>query len=340
MRPSADTRADRDDVVAMLARSFDQVVEWVVAHRYRAYEPADGNASALFPLTQGRIFPMRLLQQAVLRSPFNIRPLLGIAPHESAIARGYFALGFLERYRVTGDERLRSEAVACLEWLLENRAVGYDGYGWGDPYEYATRGGRRPLGEPILVWTAFIGHAFLDAYEILDDTAYIDAARSIGRWVLQLPRECTSNGDCLSYAAYTQSFIHNANIVGASFLARLGTHAADQNALRVARSAVEYTCSRQRPDGSWFYAEAPAYHWIDNFHTGYNLAALDSYQRVTGDSTFESALLSGARFFVDHFFEADGRPKYFHNRTQPVDIQCAAQAIETLVRLSSRLACA
>jgi hypothetical protein len=35
------------------------------------------------------------------------------------------------------------------------------------------------------------------------------------------------------------------------------------------------------------------------------------------------------QFFKTHFFEEDGKPKYYHNRLYPVEIQCASQAIET-----------
>jgi len=36
------------------------------------------------------------------------------------------------------------------------------------------------------------------------------------------------------------------------------------------------------------------------------------------------------RYFRNVFFEPDGKPRYYHNKTYPVDIQCASQAIETL----------
>src|SRR5262245_12988304 len=42
----------------------------------------------------------------------------------------------------------------------------------------------------------------------------------------------------------------------------------------------------------------------------------------------------GTQYYLANFFESNGRPKYFHDRTMPVDIQCAAQAIETLVSLA------
>jgi hypothetical protein len=311
--------------------SLARVLRWVVDHDYKGYEPADGNSSVLFPLTGGRILPMRVLQQVVLRAPFNIRPFLGVRPHESAIARGYLASAYLSIYRRTGSPAAREQGRACLAWLIANRARRYDEFCWGDPYEYATRSGRRPLGEPILIWTALIGLAFLEAFDTWGDEQYLSVADSIGRWMLKLPAERTGTGLCLSYVAFRQSSIHNANVMAAAFLARLAAATGNARAQAVARSAMAYTCAAQRNDGSWYYAEAQKYWWIDNFHTGYNLSALKIYRDASFDYAFDDQFASGLRYFKTSFFEADGRPKYFHDRTQPVDIQCASQAIETLV---------
>jgi len=40
------------------------------------------------------------------------------------------------------------------------------------------------------------------------------------------------------------------------------------------------------------------------------------------------------RYLKEHFFEDDGCPKYYNDRKYPIDIQCAAQAIDTLTFLS------
>lgn len=311
-------------------RSLSRAISCIVRHQYLGYEPADGNLSPLFRLTRGHVFPMRVLQQIVLRAPFNIRPLLGIAPHESAIGRGYLAWSLLILYRLNGDEDLRKEAIACLQWLMVNRAPHSADFCWGDPYEYATRSGRRPFGEPLLIWSSLIGLAFLDAYETLHDETYLKVAQSTGRWILSLPRERTASGSCLSYVAYRQSSIHNSNVMGAAFLARVGALMRNHECVAVATDAMTYTCSRQRADGSWYYAEEPKYHWIDNFHTGYNLSALKVHRDATKDESFDECIEKGLLFYKKHCFESDGRPKYFHDKTYPIDIQCAAQAIETL----------
>ena len=115
-------------------------------------------------------------------------------------------------------------------------------------------------------------------------------------------------------------------------LARTARFNGDKTLLDVAREAMKYSCSRQRPDGSWWYAEEPRYRWIDSFHTGYILDSLRCYIENSGDQTHVDRMALGLRFFKEHFFREDGCPRYYHNRTQPIDSQCAAQAIETLAR--------
>ena len=113
-------------------------------------------------------------------------------------------------------------------------------------------------------------------------------------------------------------------------LARTAKLAEDGKGLEVARESMRYSCSRQLPDGAWLYGEASNHGWIDNFHTGYNLDSLKCYMECTGDDSFEGNLQLGYQFFKENFFDSDGRPKYYHNKTYPIDIQCAAQAIDTL----------
>ena len=110
---------------------------------------------------------------------------------------------------------------------------------------------------------------------------------------MDLPRERTERGDCISYLAHVQSSIHNSNMLGAAMLARTAKHTGNREYLEVARSAMEYSCSRQLADGAWWYGEDPKYHWIDNFHTGYNLDSLKSYMESTGDEAWRPNLRTG-----------------------------------------------
>lgn len=314
----------------IVERSLIKVANWIEGHNYRGYEPFDGLSSFLHPLTCYNLFCERLLQQLVRRSPVNLRPLLGVRPQESTKGRGYMARGYLLMFQATGAALFKDKAVEMLSWLERHKAPGHTHYSWGNHFDFSSRSGRLPKLEPILVWTSLIGQAFLDAYETLGDERYLDISRSICNWILALPRERTSTGTCLSYVHFKQSSIHNANMLGAAILARTARFA-DEEALReIARGAMEYSCSRQLPDGAWFYGEAPENHWIDNFHTGYNLDSLKCYIENTSDRQFEENLRKGFDYYRRIFFEADGMPKYYHDRTYPVEIQCASQSIDTL----------
>ena len=325
----------RDEAVRdKIFRSLKRVELWVENHGYQAYEPFDGLSSPLRKLTLGSLFLDRILLQAVRQSPFNLRPLFGIKPLPSTKGRGYMACGYLTMLGLNGDPLYRQKALTSLEWLMEHKSPKFEEYSWANHFDFASRGGRYSKHESIIVWTALIGHAFLDGYDLLAEPRYLEVADSVCRWILALPRERTESGTCISYMSPVMSSVHNSNMLGAAMLARTWRYTNQREYLEVASEAMKYSCSRQRSDGSWWYAEEPKFHWIDNFHTGYNLDSLQCYIDDTGDRTYDGALWKGLDFFKNHFFEKNGCPRYYHNRTYPVDSQCAAQAIETLSKFA------
>jgi hypothetical protein len=97
--------------------------------------------------------------------------------------------------------------------------------------------------------------------------------------------------------------------------------------------AARYSASQQRADGSWAYGESPSQGWIDNFHTGFNLSALQSIGRHAETTEFDPHVRLGLEFYREHFFRGDGAAKYYHNRTYPIDTHCVAQSIITLLDL-------
>lgn len=317
-------------------RSLDLVQQWVEDHEYRGYEPFDGLSSWARSLTFGNQLAERILQQTIRQSPFNIRPLFGIRPQDSTKGRGYMAWGYLTLYEMNAEVAYLEKAVACLKWLDEHKVQRFKHHSWSNHFDFVSRSGGYTKDDPIIVWTGLIGHAYLLAFKITRDQWFLDIAESACNWILELPRERTARGNCVSYLAHVQSSIHNANMLGASLLARTAMYNGNEEFFQVARSAMEYSCSRQLPDGAWRYAEAPNNQWIDNFHTGYNLNSLDCYIKASGDNEFLSNLEKGLAYYKAHFFEDSGRPKYYHTRTYPVDIQCVAQSIETLTLFADR----
>jgi len=313
----------------LIARSLGAVQSWVEEHDYKGYDPGDGLTSFLRTLTFGNLFAERLLQQAIWKSPINLRKPLGVVPLDSTKGRGFMAWGYVLLYRIHAEEEYRNKAELCLDWLDRNREPEQVGDCWGNHFDFTTRGGRMKAHTPTIVWSGLIGQAFLEAYEQTSEPRFLDIAESICKWILSLPRECTSDGNCLSYTGVSQNSVHNSNLLGAGMLARTWKHQPKEEYRKVAYEAVQYSCTRQRSDGSWWYGEEAKYHWIDNFHTAYNLDSLKRYIDSTGDESFRGNLIRGYDYFKSVFFESSGRPRYYHNSTYPVDIQCASQAIDT-----------
>jgi rhamnogalacturonyl hydrolase YesR len=323
-----------DDDKDLVGKSLAKVQGWVEDHDYKGYEPFDGLSSWARPLAFGTIIGDRLLMQLIRQSPVNLRPLLGVRPKDSTKGRGYMAWGYLILYRATKQRDYLEKAVDCLEWLDQHKSSRFKYHAWSNHFDFSSRAGRYTKDDPIIVWTALIGHAYLEAFEITQEQRWLEIANSVCGWIMNLPREKTSSGDCISYLAEVQSSIHNSNMLGAAMLARTARHNGNAEYFRVARSAMEYSCTRQSLDGGWRYGEDPRYHWFDNFHTGYNLDCLLSYIKSSGDETWRDNLKRGLEFYKNNFFEDDGCPKYYHNRKYPVDSQCAAQSIDTLALLS------
>ena len=306
---------------------------WLEDHRFRAYDPFDGLNAWVRPLAFGGL-GKQLLQQGVRRFPINLRPLLGIAPAPSSKGYGYLARGYLKLHRVTGEQAHLDKALACLEWLQAHASREHGGMSWGNHFDYQSRVFYLPKGTPTIVWVALIGQAFVDAWEATGRVDCRDTARAACEFILNgLERRPEGRGVCISYIPGQYRSVHNANMLGAALLARVGRITGEPQLTAVARQAVDYTVGAQLASGAWWYGEADNLHWIDSFHTGYVLDSLWCWLESSGDATHRAAFDRGADFFVANFFLPDGTPKYYDRRIWPIDIQCASQAIETLTLL-------
>lgn len=330
-----DSTQDWNSTFDKVMKSIEALDGWLVKNDFQGYEPFDGLSSCFRVLTFGNWFAERVLQQVVLRCPFHIRPYIGVHPRQSTKGMGFLARAYYRLASLTREPAYLDKATDCLTWLTAHSSTGYSGACWGNEFDYAARPFQLSKHTPTLVWTSHIGQAFLDGYARTGDSRYLATARSVRDFILtDLARLETDEGICFSYVPFKEAYIHNANMLGAAFLARLARLTGDPEAAALAFEAMRYSCARQLPDGAWYYAEEPAYHWIDNWHTGYNLDSLKCFIESTDNAPFREHLDRGFAFYRNHFVEEDGRPKYYHDRLHVVDIQAAAHSIDTLSHFS------
>jgi hypothetical protein len=266
------------------------------------------------------------------RSPINIRRLALIPKTQNAKAIALFLSAFLKLSKLDlGD--LHSLIALMIERLIALRSPGLPYSCWGYSFPWQTRTIVVPTATPNLVCTTFVANALLDAYEQRQDSRCLRMAVSGAEYILnELYWDEGDSGCGFSYPLPAlRSQTHNANFLAAALFCRVYKHTGEEKFLGPAMRVARYSAAKQHADGSWYYGEGPSQQWIDNFHTGYNLCALQAICRDAGTTEFELCIRRGFEFYRAHFFRDDGAAKYFHNRTYPLDIHCVAQSIITLL---------
>lgn len=321
-----------------LLDAIHRLSDWLEKHDYRGYDTFDGlNSKLLRPLTFNNPVLRIVLQQGVRRFPLNIRPWVGVTPERSTKGAGFLVRGFIRLYQTTRDITWRDRAESMLQWLLENVSPGYSGACWGNHFDYQSRSVFEKKLSPSVVWTSLIGHAFLDAYDEFRDERYLNTAISSCEHI-ERDLGAYSEGDvlCINYFPTSTHQVHNANTLGASLLARTSSYATHPEWRDIATKAMGYAAKYQEEDGSWYYGEAANLRWVDNFHTAYVLDCFHWYSSSMRDDRFDRKMMDGYWYWKKTFFLSDGTPRYYNHKTQPLDIQCCSQAIDTLVLFRDR----
>jgi hypothetical protein len=312
-----------------------KLLDYCQQHNWSGWDPYDALNSRLFewiPFLNFRLARLSLTQ-LVKRSPINLRPFLLIPPSQNPKGLALFisALLRLSKLEIIPNNQL---ALDLLKRLADLRSKDNPHWCWGYPFPWQSRGGLFPRWLPNVICTTFAGNALLDAYEELKNPQYLTMAISTADFLIEtLYYEEPGSIACFSYTPLLRSRVHNANLLGSAFLCRVAAQSGIKTYCNPAIKAARYTVSHQETDGSWAYGDHPTQGWIDNFHTGYNLCALRQIEQNTGSDEFSDSLRRGFAFYRENFFLTDGTPKYYHDRTYPIDIHSAAQSIITLSSL-------
>ena len=315
--------------------SLNKLENYLDIYGLKGYDPYDAlNSKILSSLSFNKKFLKLIYTQALKKLVINLRPLLFLKKDYNPKGLGLFLTGYIKLYSLQKNRKYLQKINHIISILDDIKSIGYSGYCWGYNFDWQSRTNFTPKYTPTIVNTAFIAHAFLDAYQLLGNGRYLEIARSSADFIfndLHISRE--NNFICFSYTPQDKSKIHNANILGAGLLARLYSITKEDKLLEFARKAAGYVINRQRPDGSWYYADTSYQSWIDVHHTGFVLEGLFNYITFTADKSYLPNLHKGLKFLENHFFLQNGRTKFFYNNNYPTDIHGPTQSIVTLVRL-------
>lgn len=312
-----------------IKQTIKQHSDYCVQANFAGCDPYDALSSPILStLAIGKKWPRIAYIQALKKLPFNLRPLLGVRKGHNPKGIGLFLWGYAKLYKADGNPAHLSETDHLLDLLEELKSTGYSGNCWGYNFDWQSRAFFVPKYTPTIVNSAFIGHALLDTYLYTGNTRALELALPIREFILNDLHRTNENGAfCFSYTPLDKTVVHNANLLGAALLIRLYRYVKDETLKDAALASFAYSMNRQRPDGSWFYADTSIQGWIDSFHTGFNLQSIRYFLEEGYAGEYRNAYEKGVTYYAENFFLPDGTPKYYHNKIYPIDIHSPAQAI-------------
>tara|TARA_B100001057_G_C22859309_1_gene953860 strand:+ start:2917 stop:4101 length:1185 start_codon:yes stop_codon:yes gene_type:complete len=326
--------------------SFLKLKDYCEKESFKGWDPYDGLNSKFIralPLKHWDIARFAFIQGFKL-SPINFRKLLMVPKQYNAKGIGLFLLGYCNLYELAlkGEtvfgkpEELLLKINKLANLLDELKNTNYSGACWGYNFDWqARRLFFFPANTPTVVATTFCAEALFKAYELTKEEKYKALALSSANFVLQdLNRTPHYSGFMFSYSPLNgNNTVYNASLLGAKLLSLCYKYSAKEEYKNMAEEAIRAACDGQNDDGSWVYGMLPIQSWIDSFHTGYNLDAMCMYQNCTNDKQFSLYIEKGFTYYIKNFFKEDGTPKYYNNKTYPIDIHCPAQLFVTLSKL-------
>jgi len=305
--------------------------------RYLGYDPYDCLKSPITRKIPGK-YPKIALTQLNVYSPVNLRPLLRIERGINPKGMGLYLSSLVKLYEIVGPEEkqnLKMEMEKVVNWLLTHSSEGFSGLCWGYNYDWQDLSKLIPEGQPSIVVSSFIGHSLLDYHELTGDGSIIEKVGSIRDFILgDINRYEDDDGICFSYSPYDNTKVHNANLLGASILFRIGRK--EDNALReLALRSYNFSLNKQAADGSWPYSDERGFFGgqID-FHQGFVLDTLMYLMDdPEGKKIAKEALDKGLKFY-ERQFKNNGASYWRYPRKWPVDIHHQAQGIITFSKAS------
>jgi len=320
-----------------LLESIESIENNLSKNTYSGYDPYDALNSPLFalPILKSNKTFRFLWQQIFRRIPVNIRPIFGIKKGINPVTLGLSiqAYSYLSKVYPAKEKEYQKEIEFCLNKLEELKSSGYSGYCWGYNFDWEARYTKINKYVPTIVATGIITNGLFENYRLFGNEKSKEMLLSASKFVLNdLNKYESADGYCFSYSPGDNQLVFNASLKGARLLAQVYSITQDKSMKREIAKSINYVVSKQRGDGSWAYSEGDARTWSDNYHTGYVLDCIEEINKHISIENVKCALSKGFEFYKENFFLQDGTPKYYNNKTYPIDSTSGAQSILTLTR--------
>ena len=321
-----------------ILESIDRLDSWISENGWAGWDPYDiqckffihklAKKSKLFRYLHGLIYKI-----SNKRFPLFTRKILRIKKQINPKAMGLFLSSYCTLYSLTKKADYLTKAENIAKWLLDNPNKKYQNLCWGYPFDWLSKI-FIPKFTPSGVVTSNIGRGFWDLYNITNKQKYLDACISICEFfVTSLNRTVTDNGLCFSYTTIDNFQVHNANLFVAEFLMKIGNHIKNDEWMRLALDATEFSLAEQNNNGSlcyWSKEYMNKYNMscsVDHFHSGFEIRMLYSIWTISKKDSIKKAIDNYYNFYSDNFFSEDFAPILEPKGKYYIDIHSCAEAL-------------
>jgi hypothetical protein len=171
---------------------------------------------------------------------------------------------------------------------------------------------------------------------VLGEPKYLAICKGVCRSFLKyLNHDVMADGTiCFSYTPIDDFHVHNANLLVAEFLTRVGAEADEPEWVDLGIRAGQYALKEQNADGSLFYwgriqdYQCPG--CIDHYHSGFEIRCLFGLAKNTGRADFQAAAVRYYEFYLKHLILRGVdfvMPKMTPSSVYPVNIHSCAESI-------------
>jgi len=318
----------------------DQILQQAIQNDFAGYDPFDGLNSRLFeffPWAKKGWFGLAWLQLHK-RSPINLRPLCMVPKKRNPKGVALFILGLLQDFLRTQEQGYLTQAITLGEWLLSQRSdpTKWQHACWGYHFDWNARAFYVPKGKPNAITSLYVAKALYELGQQSQQSRFIDVAVDTAHFMRKSLLTTDPKGQqYFCYIPGETAMVHNVNLWVSAWVAKVGHAINKPEYLELARQTTKYSLDCQQPDGGWVYGLRHHHQFIDGFHTGYNLEALQILAQHIPEPPLQEGIDKGLAYYKQQLFTDEGRAKYYKDNLYPIDLHSSAQAVLTLLKLEA-----
>jgi len=322
-------------------RTYSQILRetlsWARERDYRGWDYGDGGSSKFLQwLPVESKWVNIAVQELAKRPPVNIRPLLLIEQRRNYMGAALFAMANMNaahlQQQLGSDDRVAysGEASELVDWLVDNRSVGFSGFCGGHNHPIQMLTGRGVPNDPDVVSTSYAVKALLAAGEL--DPAYPATARTAADFVdSDLKYREVEDGAKINYHMNhpDDCFTINSAAIGARLLTDLYAYFGDDEYRHKAERILDCIATRQTEMGGWYYRDPPSdsHLSMDSHHNAFIIESFLRYRDCCGPARYDDVVERAVTFSRARLFDPDGTPNWDETDAYPKDIHAAANGI-------------